>query len=194
MRCPILLLLAASAAGFQLPPAGVVRARSVRRSSLPVALLDDDDELDAADTSDPWDAQIAEEAAWRASQAGASDPHVDEEAHLGLGDDDDEPDDTAMSLLREIERRRNPLEPPAAGGGGDGETAKQLSRLLNSASSILSAVARLDEKVERLERKLEKLALQGPAPLDAPAEAGGWDGTGDEFAHQDYDIDDPLLD
>ena len=118
----MVLLLASSCAGMRMTQ--TARIRSLRaplacRTSTLAALSDDDEELDAEDTVDSWDAQLAEMEAWAAQQKAQetssdassildSDTGVDEDAHFGLGDDDDD-EDAAGRALRQLTEKQASL-------------------------------------------------------------------------------------
>jgi hypothetical protein len=205
----------------------------------------DDEELDAADTVDSWDAQLAEQAAWLAAQKAAKAPSappppaewdgaVDEDAHFGLDADDDEEPSAAAArqllekqaalMLRGIEAQASASAPPS-------------KAVLNSLEAVLNALTRLDERMRRLEAKVDGMRADlatgasaamtmdtgtpddsdQPDDLDAadapdtsgagpssPAAGGAgagagaasssWDGTVDEMAYFDDDMDDDMPD
>jgi len=144
------------------------------RSPLLMASDDEDeDALDAMDTVSDWDAELAEMKAWEASQK-ASEPApddpfvVDEDAHLGLGDDDDE--DPAAQALRQITEKQaalmlNRIE------GQSAQAAPSDKAVLTSLEAVLNALAVLGDKVDHLTTKLDNLsAAQPAATVDATTE------------------------
>jgi hypothetical protein len=154
---------------------------SSRRSPL---LMQDDDELDAEDTVDSWDAQMAEMEAWTKSQRKAdaasildSDTGVDEEAHYDLGgdpDDDDLPDwrdvmaeKQAMSLLGRYSAPTQAAESAAP--------ARDDKKLLTSLEAVLNAMNRLSDKVDALSAKVDALTTERGTPPSVDAAKGSAD-------------------
>lgn len=165
-------------------------AAAARRAAVPVAdeRFDGfDDELDAMDTSDSWDEQLAMQEAWLAAQkkkqGKAADPEpepdgltVDEEAHYDFDDpdDDDRPDwrevrggvagqrASELSILSGIVGQRQPSPPPAAAPAA-GPAADDIRVMLDA---VVRTLARLEEKIDRIE---EAMDIQPPSqPPDAP--------------------------
>lgn len=134
---------------------------------------DDGDALDAMDTVSDWDAELAEMKAWeasqRASKPASDDPFVvDEDAHLGLGDDDDE-DPAALALRQMTEKQAalmlNRIE------GQSVQAAPSDKAVLTSLEAVLNALAVLGDKVDYLTAKVDKLsAAQPAATVDATTE------------------------
>jgi len=143
-----------------------------------VVCREDDNELDAEDTVDSWDAQMAEQAAWEAamekSRGGSSagsdvnpETGVDEEAHFGLGDDDDETpaertmrqlaEKQASVMLSQFEASRAPPEN---------------TRVMTSLSAVLTVLARLEDKVDRLSARVEALAAEDSPSAPPPPPPG----------------------
>lgn len=177
-----------------------------------------EDELDAFDTSDSWDEQEAAEAAWKAAQqaeaSASATPSgkssldegtgVDEDAHLGLGDDDDESPEE-IKLRQQAEKQaaimlRQIQSNAAAVGGSPGLDTQ---RLMTSLGSVLRAIGRLSDKLDDISEKVDALqAASNSATLATPSfgvesvpalskkDEFEWDGTIDESAWFDDDDDD----
>ena len=181
----MVLLLASSCAGMRMTQ--TARIRSLRaplacRTSTLAALSDDDEELDAEDTVDSWDAQLAEMEAWAAQQKAQetssdassildSDTGVDEDAHFGLGDDDDDEDAAGRALrqltekqaslvLRRIEEQQAAQSPPS-----DKAVLTSLSAVLTSLNALTAKVDALTLKVDKLQQKMDS-ASTAPASTE----------------------------
>ena len=104
MVAAVILALSAASSALVTCPMNAQRPQQMTgvrcyRTAPVLAQLDDDDELDAMDTVSDWDAELAEMKAWEAAQQKTQPPDVgaffdsgtgvDEDAHLGLGDDGD---------------------------------------------------------------------------------------------------------
>jgi len=131
--------------------------------------IDDDDELDALDTVESWDDELAAQRAWEASQAqqgGTLDSAtgVDEEAHLGLDDDDDETE--AERILRQV------TEKQAAFLQGQAASSEPDKRVLTSLEAVLSTMMRLNDQIQQLSKEVAELkaVVSGsPAPSPPPS-------------------------
>lgn len=201
---PLALGVRLGGVGFCAHPS-LVKARIGLR---PVCQIDDE-ELDAMDTSDTWDAQLEAQRRWEADQAAKkterpqtnrADWYVDEEAHFGLGDNAEHDDDLggvenfkqklmASELLNQVRE---------AAGGASGSADNELSnkRILTSLESVISTLIRLNDKIDSVIAKLERMEKEGQSGASTPPppiDDGGWDGDAIEGAHFDYDDDDPLI-
>jgi len=216
----MLLAFAVAVASFnalRLSPASVHLRPALalaRTHSSPVCQLDENDEIDALDTSDSWESQMAEQRLWQVEQvakdidqqANLADWAVDEGAHLGLGDDaapdeDKVTPDTVEDFKQKLVDMEVLNQVRSAAGGAPGAADNELSnkRVLTSLESVIGQLIRLDKKLDALTSKVDKLAARGvsgaaPAAPAAPAvDDGGWDGDAMEGAYFDYDDDDPLI-
>ena len=135
------------------------------------------DELDASQTSDAWDDQVADFQRWKAQQAAEAAasiesnlplalrfPDVDEEAHLDLGRDDEE--DPNARMLRQLSEKQAQVMLDAMEGKAGSSADK---RVLTSLEAIISTLSKLSDKVDKLSSKLDKLQLAGAAPAPSPS-------------------------
>ena len=142
-------------------PVLVPRAQLSLRAQLRASVfLQHGDELDALDTSDDWEAQLAEMRAWEASQKStapsAGSDGVDEEAHLGLGPDDDEETPEARSVRQLAEKQAAVLLSQIENSKGGAPADK---RVMTSLEAVLGALGRLEDKVDSLNSKVEQLQV-----------------------------------
>ena len=194
---------ACSCSAYSLLPARCVARRlqvtaGTSRAVVPVADMRFDgsfDELDAMDTSDSWDDQLAMQEAWLAAQkkkqgqAAAPEPEadgldVDEEAHYDFTDpdDDDRPDwrdvragvvgkrASELSILSGVIGQR-PSSPPPAPAAAPADTA--------ALEAVVRTLARLEEKIDRIEKAMrleekidrigEAMGIEPPSPPPADA-------------------------
>ena len=111
----VLSACCAHSAALLLRSCPVAAASSVRRlvASPQLTAGDGDEELDAADTVSSWDEELAMMKAWEAARkveaggrpAAESGSGVDEDAHLGLGEDFDSEDPAAAALRQAAEKQ-----------------------------------------------------------------------------------------
>eukprot|EP00746_Dinoflagellata_sp_MGD_P011985 gnl/MRDRNA2_/MRDRNA2_125363_c0_seq1.p1 gnl/MRDRNA2_/MRDRNA2_125363_c0~~gnl/MRDRNA2_/MRDRNA2_125363_c0_seq1.p1 ORF type:complete len:346 (+),score=93.58 gnl/MRDRNA2_/MRDRNA2_125363_c0_seq1:63-1100(+) len=155
---------------------------------------EDDDELDAMDTSDAWEDQIAEMRAWEASQkqqasAGQQqevvpmpkssaddqwDGEVDEGAWFDDEAEDEDPKERAARQLAEKQAAEllARIESTRGGSVSPSEAAQAVSpdRVMTSLESILNAIASLNQKVDamdaKINAKLDRLSKAAPATSD----------------------------
>ena len=175
--CSAYSLLDARCAARRLQATAATRGRA----AVPVAdARFDGEEMDAMDTSDSWDDQLAMQQAWLAAQkktqGEAPDPEpeadglsVDEEAHY----DFDEPGDNVGYDWRAVRAGvtgkraselsilsgmigRPPSSPPPAPAAADAGTLEAVVRTL----------ARLEEKIDRIEKAM---GIETPSPPPAAA-------------------------
>lgn len=138
------------------------------------------DELDASQTSDAWDDQVADYQRWKAQQAAEAAasmesnlplalrfPDVDEEAHLDLGPagGDDEEDPNAR-MLRQLSEKQAQVMLDAIEGKAGSSADK---RVLTSLEAIISTLSKLSDKVDKLSSKLDKLQVAGAAVAHPPS-------------------------
>lgn len=175
-------------------PRRLACAVSAARVSISPLCQLDDDEIDAMDTSDSWESQLAALTTWQEAQtelpdkkteasadwtSAAVDWRIDEDAHLGLGDtgyDDDiggvedfKQKLVASQLLDQVRTAA------AAGGTGTGGEDGSNKRVLTALEGVLNALNRLDRKIDLL------LALRGDAVNVKRLQSNGASG-GDDVA------------
>merc|ERR1719197_1286318 len=107
------------------------------------------------DTSDGWDEQLAEQAAWLAQQQRAKAEEVpdglkvDEEAHFDFGDDED-PEERQQRQLAEKRKAELLLLMGGAPPAEAQDTELNTKRVLTALDSVLRTLARLEEKIDRI--------------------------------------------
>ena len=129
----------------------------------------DDGELDAEDTTDSWESQLAEQAAWMAAQnkqqgkadvaaAEVWDGEVDETAWF---DEEDDEDDQTRIERQEAEKQLALLLGRIEKAGGKSPVASTAppdnAKVMLSLKSVLSGMMRLEEKIDDLNEKVDKL-------------------------------------
>ena len=189
------------AAGLNVPalsssPRPASAALRLRQDLLRAQSNDDDDALDAMDTSDAWDDQLAEQRAWEAAMAAKNKPketpapappaadssrwdgEIDESAWFDEADDESDKDRVARQLA---EKQASLLLSRIEGSGGaatagaviaDGPSTK---RVMTSLESVLNAISRLSDKVDALSDKVDRalLSQQGGGGGESTAAPSG---------------------
>ena len=153
-------------------------------------------EVDALDTSDSWEDQLAEQQRWKSAQDAAAAPPpmpdewgVDEEAHYDLGADSDD-EWTAAELLDSVQRA-------AIGARVQVQTP---DRTQESLKAVISQLARLEAKLDALTESVQKMAAAPAAAPAGPAAAAlatpvapEWNGEVGEAVYFDDDAEDEGL-
>jgi len=168
------------------------------------------DELDALDTSDSWEAQAEAERLWLENQkeqqkkeqrSEPDEPYraewrVDEDAHLGLGDDGDDMEladwrsvRAAERLLAQVPAATNivgssepastptpvstptrvstPAQPTGATTAANVDRAAQHKQLMNALGAVIGSLTRLEEQMGKQTEALNRVAAQSSAPPSA---------------------------
>jgi len=152
----------------------VAAASSVRRLVEVPQLTagDGDEELDAADTVSSWDEELAMMKAWEAARqveaggrpAAESGSGVDEDAHLGLGEDFDSEDPAAAALRQAAEKQAAVL---LAGIEAQSAAPPTDKAVMTSLEAVINAISRLSDKVDALTAKVDQLQQARPTAADA---------------------------
>lgn len=176
--------------GWHVPTLASPRLRAAGKLHMQMG-EEDPGELDASDTTDSWESQMAEQEAWLAAQKKKSAPpaspvvggaastpmwdgEVDEDAYF---DEEDDEDDATRVQRQAAEKQASIMlaRIEAAGGGNVLVGAKRggpdNAKVMTSLSSILTAMMRLEEKVDALNGKVDQLLEErkkGSGPTMAP--------------------------
>lgn len=215
---PLLLAISlARVCGLQILPgchlASVSRSATSLRVTVPRLSDDEDyDELDALDTTESWDEELAQMEAWKASQEKKSAAElplddVDEEAWFDEKDDED----PAARTLRQLSEKQaammlNAIEAKSPPSGSN-------KPVLTSLEAVITMLTRIEGKVDALSAKVAKLegsttatgssSVSPPNPASTAASSDEnksakgeekaetqWDGEVDESAWFDVEDDD----
>jgi len=174
----VLSACCAHSAALLLRSCPVAAASSVRRlvASPQLTAGDGDEELDAADTVSSWDEELAMMKAWEAARkveaggrlAAESGSGVDEDAHLGLGEDFDSEDPAAAALRQAAEKQAAVL---LAGIEAQSAAPPTDKAVMTSLEAVINAISRLSDKVDALTAKVDQLQQARPTAADASSSA-----------------------